>query len=196
MMNASSLSGLYKIDVRLTTNTKCEDCNLRPFCFSITDYTNHPEGYAIYYATENIAEKEVWTEAIQASISLIHLSAAKDRMKQLALSNRKSSHESEGGEGRSDINIGTESLKHDEEKIRSLMQNKFNQYNSRPLIYMKVVQIRNLSLSKDNALVYVKVTLGASTVETTSRSYSEILDWGMVFPFDWDRLVVHSLFII
>jgi hypothetical protein len=35
--------------------------------------------------------------------------------------------------------------------------------------------------------MYVKVTMGTSTVETTTRVYPETLDWGMVFPFDWDR---------
>lgn len=140
-----------------------------PFCFSITDFTKNSDGVTVYYYAKNVAEKEAWTEAIQASIFLIHIAAAKKRkIQKLASSSRD------------------HSSSFDSDDAKALLSQK-NQYSARPLIYIKIVQIRNVALLFKSIDIYVKVTMGLSTVETTTRTYPVVSDWGMVFPFDWDR---------
>lgn len=164
--------GVQKNDFQITANCRCEDSKLRPFCFSITDFITQK---SVVYAANNVSEKEAWMESIQTTIALIHLQASATRGQTLVSGSRQTAL-SEDFEDPDYI-----------EQARAFVLDQKNQYSTRPLIYVKVVEIRNLIMSLDLHGVYVKVTLGASTVETTIRMYPDVLDWGMVFPFDWDR---------
>ncbi len=140
----------------LTSTVRCEESSLRPFCFSVEDQTT---GKYLYFAADNVAEKESWIEAIQASLSILRL---EERHTKCALQGKQRS---------------------------AAAGQILNQYQQRPMIYIKVIRARNLE-AKDvggTSDPYVKLTLGASTVRTTTRQKNLNPDWGMVFPFDWDR---------
>ena len=64
-----------------------------------------------------------------------------------------------------------------------------SEYKSRPIIYIKVVQARNLlpPASERTVDAYVKITLGSSSVKTIARKRSLCPDWGVIFSFDWER---------
>eukprot|EP01038_Epipyxis_sp_PR26KG_P007878 gene7878-10694_t len=121
--------------------------------------TNLTSNESLFLAANNIAEKEAWIEAIQHTLSI------------LRLAKRKVKNEEQHGL--------TPSVRHQV----------INEYNARPLIYIKIIRIINL-LSKDSngfSDPYVMITMGSSTVKTTTRKKNLNPVWGMVFPFDWDK---------
>ena len=69
------------------------------------------------------------------------------------------------------------------------------QYITRPKIYIKIISARDLQPKDANGYSdpYVKVTLGSSTVRTTTRKRNLNPDWGMVFPFDWDMTMRYAI---
>lgn len=70
-----------------------------------------------------------------------------------------------------------------------------SQYINRPVLFVKVVRACNL-LPKDvngSSDPYVKISLGASTVRTTTRRKDLHPEWGMVFCFDWDVSMRYAL---
>eukprot|EP01039_Chlorochromonas_danica_P009439 gene9438-10428_t len=70
-----------------------------------------------------------------------------------------------------------------------------SQYINRPVLFVKVVRACNL-LPKDvngSSDPYVKISLGASTVRTTTRRKELHPEWGMVFCFDWDVSMRYAL---
>jgi Ca2+-dependent lipid-binding protein len=62
-------------------------------------------------------------------------------------------------------------------------------YQTRSQVFIKIIRARNLMAKDSNGFSdpYVKVTMGLSSVRTTTRKMNLNPDWGMVFPFDWDR---------
>ncbi|RYG94494.1 hypothetical protein EON65_57425 [archaeon] len=71
-------------------------------------------------------------------------------------------------------------------KVRTDDHNRaLNEYISRPILYIKVIRAKNL-LAKDSnnhSDPYVKITVGSSTVKTTTRKKDLNPEWGMVFSF-------------
>jgi hypothetical protein len=144
--------------IKLTAKSRCEESSIRSFCFLIEDGVT---GECVYFAANSVANKESWIEQIQAALSL------------LRLAERKKLRES-----RRDAMVHMDRV----DKV-------LNTYQQRPLIYVKIIQARNLE-AKDiggTSDPYVKITLGSSTVRTTTRQKNLNPDWGMVFPMDWDR---------
>ena len=64
-----------------------------------------------------------------------------------------------------------------------------NSYLDRPIIYIKIVQGRDLTPMDLNGTSdpFVEITVGSSIARTTTRKKTLNPEWGMVFPFDWDR---------
>jgi hypothetical protein len=63
-----------------------------------------------------------------------------------------------------------------------------NDYLSRAIIYVKIIQARNLAAKDSNGLSdpFVEVTIGQSKEKTITRKKTLAPVWGMVFKFDWD----------
>lgn len=70
--------GIVKKTFHLRANTVCEDNSTRPFCFQLRT-PNTKE--VLILAAENIANKEIWMESIQTSLSLLRLADRKLREK-------------------------------------------------------------------------------------------------------------------
>jgi hypothetical protein len=91
-------------------------------------------------------------------------------------------------------------LRLSDRKLRDKDKKKFHeeavkQYITRPKIFVKVIQAKNLTPKDANGYSdpYVKVTLGASTVRTTTRKKNLNPEWGMVFGFDWEMTMRYAV---
>jgi Ca2+-dependent lipid-binding protein len=62
-----------------------------------------------------------------------------------------------------------------------------NDYLLRPMIYIKIIQARNLTAKDIGGLSdpFVEVTVGQSKEKTITRKKTLNPEWGMVFKFDW-----------
>ena len=153
------LGGLRLSQVKFLPTTQFMDANLRHFCFSLSDTVTNE---VVYFAAESSASKETWKEFIITQLSLIQKAHHRKITKDVKPSDLHS--------------IANESF-----QIR-------NNYQSRPLIYIKIIQARNLS-AKDiggGSDPFVEITVGASKEKTTTRKKTLNPEWGMVFKFDWD----------
>ncbi len=109
---------------------------------------SNPDGESLTLAAENIAAKETWIEAIQSALSLLRLARRKHR------------------------SFGLDALAAATEEEED--------YHSRAQIFIKVIQARNLMAKDSNGFSdpYVQISLGSSTVRTTTRKKNLNPDWG------------------
>lgn len=122
--------------------------------------TNCKTGEVQYFAADNITVKETWSEKIQLVLM---------KLKQLQHLQTRNDDDSS-------------SVSRIEDKLTS-------QYQNRPILYIKVVQARNLFDNTENGNVnsYVVISFGKSTVKTVTRKKTINPMWGMVFNFDLER---------
>ena len=159
----SMKGGLRFGTYELNPNILAEDSLEREYCFKLKDSS----GQMVHFATTNMATKDLWMEHIQGVLTVLR--------KEFIL--KKS--------GRSQS----------EKEVLAQVAEAAFLYSSRPQIHMKVIQAKNLldKISGDSSAhvqiaPFVKITIGSSTMRTTTRKNCKgDTDWGMVFSFDWDR---------